>query len=82
MRYKNHLYEKRFFNQYQRKIEFQKEEKISEKQALLIDLQGKHSLSSISGFSGANTMYDYPQEGSRWVAEGSFIHQVEESPLT
>ena len=63
------------------KIEFQKEEKISEKQALLIDLQGKHSLSSISGFSGANTMYDYLQEGSRWVAEGSSIHQGRREPF-
>ena len=57
------------------KIEFQKEEEISEKQALLIDLQGKHPLSSISGFSGANTMYDYLQEENRWIAEGSSIHQ-------
>ena len=35
------------------------EEETPEKQALLIGLQGKHPLSSISGFSGANTMYDY-----------------------
>ena len=63
------------------KIEFQKEEEISEKQALLIDLQGKHPLSSISGFSGANTMYDYLQEGNRWVAEGSSIHQGRREPF-
>ena len=63
------------------KIEFQKEEEISEKQALLIDLQGKHPLASISGFSGANTMHDYLQEGNRWIAEGSSIHQGRREPF-
>ena len=57
------------------------EEETSEKQALLIDLQGKHPLSSISGFSGANTMYDYLQEGDKWIAKGSSIHQGRRTPF-
>lgn len=57
------------------KIEYQQEEEIFEKQALLIDLQGKHPLSSISGFAGANTMYDYLKKEDTWFAEGSSIHQ-------
>jgi hypothetical protein len=63
------------------KIEYQQEEEIFEKQALLIDLQGKHHLSSISGFSGANTMYDYLQKGDTWIAEGSSIHQARREPF-
>ncbi len=57
------------------------EEGASEKQALLIGLQGKHPLSSISGFSGANTMYDYLQEGDRWIAKGSSIHHGRRTPF-
>ena len=62
-------------------IEYQQEEEIFEKQALLIDLQGKHPLSSISGFAGANTMYDYLKKSGSWEAEGSSIHQARREPF-
>ena len=48
---------------------------------MLIDLQGKHSLSSISGFSGANTLYDYTKTNDIWDAGGSSIHQARREPF-
>lgn len=63
------------------KIEYQQEKEIFEKQALLIDLQGKHPLSSITGFAGANTMYDYLKKGDTWFAEGSSIHHGRREPF-
>jgi hypothetical protein len=57
------------------------EKKITRKEGLLIDLQGKHSLSSISGFSGANTLYDYTKTNDIWDAGGSSIHQAKREPF-
>ena len=55
--------------------------KITRKEALLQALKGKHSLSAISGFSGANTMYDYTQTNQVWDAHGSSIHQARREPF-
>ena len=49
--------------------------RIPQKQAILIDLQGKHSLNSISALSGANILYDYTKNDGEWLIEGSSIHQ-------
>jgi len=54
---------------------------ITRKEALLQALKGKHSLSAISGFSGANTMYDYTQTNHVWNAFGSSIHQARREPF-
>lgn len=48
----------------------------SEKEVILSGLIGDHSLNSISGFMGANTMVDYTLEGGKWVAEGSGIEDA------
>ena len=56
-------------------IKISEEYNLHQKESILIDLQGKHPLSSISGFAGANAMYDYLKKGDTWFAEGSSIHQ-------
>jgi hypothetical protein len=48
----------------------------SEKEVLLSGLIGDHSLKSISGFMGANTMVDYTLERGKWVAQGSAIEDA------
>ena len=48
----------------------------SEKEEILSGLIGDHSLNSISGFMGANTMVDYTLERGKWVAQGSEIEDA------
>ena len=45
----------------------------SSKKDLLTSLIGEHSLQSISGFMGANTMMDYTQSNGKWTASGSML---------
>jgi hypothetical protein len=49
---------------------------LSEKRKSLTALIGTHSLVSISGATGANTMLDYYQENGKWTALGSSIYQA------
>ncbi|MEX0635929.1 MAG: hypothetical protein WD135_04105 [Ferruginibacter sp.] len=46
-------------------------EELSQKKSTLINLIGDHKLSSISGFTGANTMVDYSIDNGKWIASGS-----------
>ena len=46
-------------------------EPMSKKKELMTKLIGEHSLKSISGFMGANTMVDYLLENGKWSASGS-----------
>ena len=48
-----------------------KESFIDPKKAILDRAKGLHSLSSISAFYGANTLYDYRKSDDGWSAEGS-----------
>lgn len=54
---------------------------LSEKKQLLTDLIGEHSLVSISGAMGANTMVDYYKEKGVWTASGSSIYQAMREPF-
>ncbi len=56
-------------------VEKPKEEVVSKKKALLAELVGEHSLVSISGAMGANTMVDYVKDNGGWSASGSSISQ-------
>lgn len=49
---------------------------LSEKRKTMSALIGTHSLVSISGATGANTMLDYYQENGKWTAMGSSIYQA------
>jgi hypothetical protein len=40
---------------------------------ILSKLVGEHYLESISGFAGANTLYDYEKKNGKWIASGSSI---------
>ena len=54
----------------------QESEIVSEKKKILQNLIGEHSLTLISGTSGANAMSDYVFEKVKWVATGSSIYQA------
>lgn len=43
----------------------------SRKKELLSSLVGEHKLADISGFAGANTMYDFAENDGEWSASGS-----------
>jgi hypothetical protein len=42
---------------------------------ILSKLVGDHNLESISGFAGANTLFDYVKKNGKWTASGSSISQ-------
>ena len=41
---------------------------------ILSKLVGEHYLESISGFAGANALYDYEKKNGKWIASGSSIN--------
>lgn len=45
------------------------------KKEILSTLVGEHYLESISGFAGANTLYDYVKKNGKWTASGSSINR-------
>jgi hypothetical protein len=55
-------------------------EEWSLKRKILDELKGSHTLQSISGFMGANTMVDYFIEKGKWTASGSSIEQAMRVP--
>ena len=52
-------------------------EPMSKKKETLTKLVGEHSLFSISGFMGANTMIDYTLKNGKWSAVGSSIYMAQ-----
>jgi len=54
----------------------------SPKKALLTQMIGKHKLSNISAFMGANTMAEYTLANGTWSAEGSSVSAGEREPYT
>jgi hypothetical protein len=56
-------------------------EEWSLKRKTLDQLKGTHTLHSISGFMGANTMVDYFIEKGKWTASGSSIEQAMRVPF-
>lgn len=42
---------------------------------ILSKLVGEHYLESISGFAGANTLFDYEKKNGKWTASGSSINR-------
>jgi len=44
------------------------------KKEILSTLVGEHYLESISGFSGANALYDYVKKNGKWTASGSSLN--------